>query len=491
MADWGGFTEEDLRQLAYPGKIDMENLQSIQYPPRKPSGGTPKKQASFGKQKGKNANRDRSFSQQKKRVTLSDVVEVMPVDQMLNPDSLSNGDAGSSSPVTNSKTKVSPTKPQNPKTPPKSVLKPSKPIERQVSRTNSDSLGNEGKLSDVSLNDVECSRELNEEEALNRELNQIQKFQHQQKLIEEKNKQTKNLLAQAIKERRARAESEAHLLTDLQKELSRLDTLLTTDVSIIRDKIETASLEYTESQKRYEKAEKEFVNAKMELFRRAETKEKLTEHLYTIIYQNEMRKAQKLSELMEMLELTTAGEEVECILPAIPPPMYNPMQTLGSSGKFPHTTKPSGADPTVEPDIDQKVENQLAPTNVPTEEKESVSEGSASSPPMSEIPKEGELKQDEPNTMADTNGDTVSSSLQNSSTPITAEVNNTVDLSVELIELPESESRKEDECSASLSGCNISDSDSMTENEKISSQSPTNDARTNIEKKTTLKELAK
>ena len=48
--------------------------------------------------------------------------------------------------------------------------------------------------------------------------------------------------------RRARAETEAHLLTDLQKELSRLDNLLTTDVSIIRDRIETASLEYTESQ---------------------------------------------------------------------------------------------------------------------------------------------------------------------------------------------------------------------------------------------------
>jgi hypothetical protein len=54
--------------------------------------------------------------------------------------------------------------------------------------------------------------------------------------------------------------------------------------------------------KRYKKAEKEFLDAKLQLFERLERKELLTEHLCTIIEQNEIRKARKLSELMNRLQ---------------------------------------------------------------------------------------------------------------------------------------------------------------------------------------------
>jgi RAB6-interacting golgin len=54
--------------------------------------------------------------------------------------------------------------------------------------------------------------------------------------------------------------------------------------------------------KRYNKAEKEFLDAKLHLFERLERKDLLTEHLCTIIEQNEMRKARKLSELMNRLQ---------------------------------------------------------------------------------------------------------------------------------------------------------------------------------------------
>lgn len=485
MADWGGFTEEDLRQLVYPGKIDMG----------KPPGSTPKKQANLGKQKGKN--RERGFGQQKKRVTLSDVVEVMPVDQMLKPDSMSNGDAGSTATGGKDETKPHPVKPKNTMTPPKSVLKPSKPIERQISRTNSNSFGNDEKLVNNSLDSIESSRELNEEEALSRELNQIQKFQHQQKLIEEKNKQTKTLLAQAIKERRARAETEAHLLTDLQKELSRLDNLLTTDVSIIRNRIETASLEYTESQKRYERAEKEFVEAKMDLFRRAETKEKLTEHLYTIIYQNEMRKAQKLSELMEMLELTTSGEEVECILPAIPPiPIYNPVQTLYSpckSVQTPQDTKDAGianhesSDSGKPEQCDQNVVGQLV-SNVSSESKESSSNVSASPSPANL--EEGEEKQNDSEAQSSTNEDVLLSS-QDLTSPETAEVKNAANPSVGSAKSMELEINKSDcDKESDVGTCDVSDN-SIPDTAKLSSSLETNSEqeRTSKDKKTTLKEL--
>lgn len=60
--------------------------------------------------------------------------------------------------------------------------------------------------------------------------------------------------------------------------------------------------------KRYNRAEKEFLEAKLCLFGKLERKELLTEHLCTIIEQNEMRKARKLSELMDKLELSTSIE---------------------------------------------------------------------------------------------------------------------------------------------------------------------------------------
>lgn len=54
-----------------------------------------------------------------------------------------------------------------------------------------------------------------------------------------------------------------------------------------------------------EKAEAEYVAAKLDLHKKTETKEQLTEHLCAIIQQNELRKARKLEELMLQLELST------------------------------------------------------------------------------------------------------------------------------------------------------------------------------------------
>jgi len=62
--------------------------------------------------------------------------------------------------------------------------------------------------------------------------------------------------------------------------------------------------------KRYDRAEKEFVEAKVDLHKKALQKEQLTEHLYTVIHQNEQRKAKKLSELMNKLEMTDDDDEL-------------------------------------------------------------------------------------------------------------------------------------------------------------------------------------
>ena len=58
------------------------------------------------------------------------------------------------------------------------------------------------------------------------------------------------------------------------------------------------------NRKRYEKAEKEFIEAKQALFLKGERKDQLTSHLANIIQLNEERKSQKLTELMKELDIT-------------------------------------------------------------------------------------------------------------------------------------------------------------------------------------------
>ena len=48
--------------------------------------------------------------------------------------------------------------------------------------------------------------------------------------------------------RKKRAKQEAYKLEHIQKELSKLDHLLTADVNVVREKIEEASREFLEAQ---------------------------------------------------------------------------------------------------------------------------------------------------------------------------------------------------------------------------------------------------
>ncbi|XP_021349646.1 uncharacterized protein LOC110447972 isoform X1 [Mizuhopecten yessoensis] len=154
--------------------------------------------------------------------------------------------------------------------------------------------------------------ELGPEEALNRDLGTLERFREQQKEIEEANKHKKALLSKTLSERQKKARKEAEKLTHIQKELMILDNLLSADVTVVRNRIEFASRDYMEATRRYDKAEKEFIEAKLDLQKKSELKEQLTEHLYTIIHQNEIRKAKKLSDLMTELDMETKGEQL-CI----------------------------------------------------------------------------------------------------------------------------------------------------------------------------------
>ncbi|NWU70548.1 GORAB protein, partial [Pterocles burchelli] len=136
-------------------------------------------------------------------------------------------------------------------------------------------------------------------------------LQQEQRLIEEKNKRKKALLAKAIAERSKRTQAETVKLKRIQKELQALDDMVSADIGILRNLIDQASLDYSCARKRYDKAESEYVAAKLDLQHKTEIKEHLTEHLCTIIQQNELRKAKKLEELMQQLEVEADEENLE------------------------------------------------------------------------------------------------------------------------------------------------------------------------------------
>jgi len=129
----------------------------------------------------------------------------------------------------------------------------------------------------------------------------LEEFEKKQKLIEEQNRLKKELLGKALALRQKKAEDEAQKLHQIKVELSRLDASLSNDVGILRSHIEVASAELTDAEKRYDKAEREFIEAKQQLFSKRERKDLLTEHLCAIIEQNEMRKAHRLTNLMIQL----------------------------------------------------------------------------------------------------------------------------------------------------------------------------------------------
>ncbi|XP_077132337.1 RAB6-interacting golgin isoform X1 [Ranitomeya variabilis] len=150
-----------------------------------------------------------------------------------------------------------------------------------------------------------------EEQLSRREKTRLEQLQLEQRLMEEKNKRKKALLAKAIAERSKRTQAEAVKLNKIQKQLQALDEMVSTDIGILRNRIEQACIEFSQAKKRYDKAESEYVSAKLDFYKKTQIKEQLTEHLCTIIQQNELRKAKKLEELMQQLEVEADEERLD------------------------------------------------------------------------------------------------------------------------------------------------------------------------------------
>lgn len=144
---------------------------------------------------------------------------------------------------------------------------------------------------------------ISSESSKNENVSKLDAFQEKQKLIEEQNRKKKEMLLQTINDRKKKTDSEAKKLDLVNQELQKIDLMLTSDVKYLRNSIEQASIDYTDAMKRYERAEKEFIEAKLHLHSCQEKKELLTDHLCAIIEQNEMRKSKKLNSLMTELNI--------------------------------------------------------------------------------------------------------------------------------------------------------------------------------------------
>uniref|UniRef100_A0A1I8Q1E4 RAB6-interacting golgin n=1 Tax=Stomoxys calcitrans TaxID=35570 RepID=A0A1I8Q1E4_STOCA len=134
----------------------------------------------------------------------------------------------------------------------------------------------------------------------------LKDFETHRKMIEEQNRQKKDLLYKVIEQHSQKTAAETRKIEEIKAELSKLDNDLAVDVAVLRKQIESACIHFANIEKNYLKIEAQFLKAKIELHNAAEKKELLTEHLCTVIAHNEDRKAQKLTELMEKVGLAAA-----------------------------------------------------------------------------------------------------------------------------------------------------------------------------------------
>ncbi|CAB4057258.1 GORAB [Lepeophtheirus salmonis] len=76
----------------------------------------------------------------------------------------------------------------------------------------------------------------------------------------------------AVKQRKEKSNLEAEKLKEIQVELAKLDEIVGSDVKIIRKDIEGVTQHLSEARKRFERVEKEYVKAKLDLHRHEERK---------------------------------------------------------------------------------------------------------------------------------------------------------------------------------------------------------------------------
>lgn len=124
--------------------------------------------------------------------------------------------------------------------------------------------------------------------------------------LETDNKLRRAALSREVQSRTATIIQEANKLKRIDDEIKKLDQLLAYDVSLLRDKIDVSSLEYSKAKTRFTIAEKEFKEAKTDYEAKTTTKDELVSSLMTLIQENEERKKDKLEVLVRKLDMSAA-----------------------------------------------------------------------------------------------------------------------------------------------------------------------------------------
>ncbi|EDW17814.1 RAB6-interacting golgin [Drosophila mojavensis] len=137
----------------------------------------------------------------------------------------------------------------------------------------------------------------------------LKDFEQHRKMIQEQNKQKKEMLYQAIEQHTQKTAAECRKIEEIRHELSKLENDLAVDVALLRKQIDNACIHFANVEKQYIRIEAQFLKAKLDLHNASEKKELLTEHLCTVIAHNEDRKAQKLTELMQKVGLAPTDDE--------------------------------------------------------------------------------------------------------------------------------------------------------------------------------------
>ncbi|MCJ8743522.1 hypothetical protein PDJAM_G00094920 [Pangasius djambal] len=267
MASWAGFSEEELRRIQQKGEANESAVASV---------GRGRRSAP--------TNRSRQQLQREKALHMAAKQKAALGDSALSPEQ---------------QLQPAPVPPPAPPPAPPHQTTPDKVPKQELQQEEPGSVPLDSEDPPTAV------KELDKQEVELREKTRLQHLQWEQRMMEEKNKRTKALLAKTIAEKSKQTQAEAVKLKKVQKELQALDDSVSSDIGILRSLIEQASLEYSTAWKRLEKAEAEYVAAKLDLHKKTEAKEQLTEHLCAIIQQNELRKARKLEELMLQLELNT------------------------------------------------------------------------------------------------------------------------------------------------------------------------------------------
>lgn len=139
-----------------------------------------------------------------------------------------------------------------------------------------------------------------------------------QRELEEQNTLRRRALGTEVANRTKNILAEAAKLKKIEDEIKRLDQLLAYDVSVLRDKIDVASFEYSKAKNRFDAADKEYKESKEDYEVKEKAKDELVDCLMTLIQENEERKKVKLEDLTLKLNMTAeelaAKEEEEALI---------------------------------------------------------------------------------------------------------------------------------------------------------------------------------